>query len=435
MPKTAIHIENLYKEYRLGVISHGTLAKDIQSWWARIRGKEDPNDRLFDKANWKHDASQKGADRFWALEDVSLDIKQGESVGIIGANGAGKSTLLKVLSRITAPTHGRIGINGRIASLLEVGTGFHPELTGRENVFLNGAIMGVGWAEIRQKFDSIAEFSGLAEFLDTPVKRYSSGMYVRLAFAVAAHLEPDILVVDEVLAVGDLKFRQKCLGKMQDVVNTGRTVLFVSHNLDAITQLCDRSVLLEQGRVVEDGPTQRVVARYQQSGGELCAKRQWDAAGAPGDDSVRLRGVRVRDASGKEKHSFSVRESIHFEMDYEVLKDDFKGYLGFRMTDSNGRHLFVSGDYQDADVVMNSRRPGAHRLHCDIPGDLLNAGTVTMVAIARTEPLPPHYAVFDCIVLKIVDEPEGGARGGFTGDWPRTSVRPLFPWRHEKITG
>jgi lipopolysaccharide transport system ATP-binding protein len=253
---SVISIENVSKSYRLGVIGSGTLREDLQSWWHRKRGLPDPNLRV-DQAHLAVEGHT-----LWALNDVSLEVKQGEVLGIIGRNGAGKSTLLKILSRVTAPTSGRIRVKGRVASLLEVGTGFHPELTGRENTFLNGAILGMTKAEVARKFDEIVAFSEIEQFIDTPVKRYSSGMYVRLAFAVAAHLDPEILVVDEVLAVGDAAFQKKCLGKMGAVAQEGRTVLFVSHNLSSIIQLCDTCVLLSAGRVVSIGTAEETVEQY-----------------------------------------------------------------------------------------------------------------------------------------------------------------------------
>jgi lipopolysaccharide transport system ATP-binding protein len=254
---TVISVENISKAYRLGLIGGGTLKEDFARWCAKLRGKPDP----FLKIGEEHHARRMG-ETFWALENVSFEVKEGEVLGIIGRNGAGKSTLLKILSQVTSPTSGEIKIKGRIASLLEVGTGFHPELTGRENVFLNGAILGMTKVEIRKKFDEIVAFSGIEEFIDTPVKRYSSGMYVRLAFAVAAHLEPEILIVDEVLAVGDAEFQKKCLGKMQDVAGHGRTVLFVSHNMSAVQSLCKRCVLLKDGRVEIDGDTNALISSY-----------------------------------------------------------------------------------------------------------------------------------------------------------------------------
>src|SRR5262245_51233277 len=254
---SVISIEHISKSYRLGLIGGGTLQGDFGRWWARVRRKPDP----FRKVG-QDDSLRKMGDWFWALRDVSFEVKQGEALGIIGRNGAGKSTLLKILCQVTAPTSGHIKVRGRIASLLEVGTGFHLELTGRENVFLNGAILGMTKAEIRRKFDEIVAFSECEEFIDTPVKRYSSGMTVRLAFAVAAHLEPEILIVDEVLAVGDAQFQNKCLGKMRDVSRNGRTILFVSHSMQAILALCTRAVLLRDGLVAHDGDLARVVAEY-----------------------------------------------------------------------------------------------------------------------------------------------------------------------------
>lgn len=257
----AIEIENLYKEYRLGVINHGVLFRDLQSWWAQLRGKEDPNS-LLSEINKKTSSSELKS-HFLALKDISLTINQGEAVGIIGRNGAGKSTLLKLISEITSPTKGRIKINGRLASLLEVGTGFHPELTGRENIYMNGAILGMSRNEINTKIKEIIEFAELEKFIDTPVKRYSSGMYVRLAFSVAAHLDAEILLIDEVLAVGDLEFQKKCLGQMDKAAKKqGRTILFVSHNMGAISSLCKRVIYLRQGELVKDGKTEPVIESY-----------------------------------------------------------------------------------------------------------------------------------------------------------------------------
>jgi lipopolysaccharide transport system ATP-binding protein len=256
----SIKVENVGKLYRLGEVGTGTLSHDLNRWWARLRGKEDP----FAKVGEMNDRSTKGNSEYvWALRDIDFEVKQGEVMGIIGRNGAGKSTLLKILSKVTKPTTGTIKVKGRIASLLEVGTGFHPELTGRENIFLNGAILGMTKHEIRSKFDEIVDFSGVERYIDTPVKRYSSGMYVRLAFAVAAYLEPEILIVDEVLAVGDAEFQKKCLGRMKDVsVNDGRTVLFVSHNMGAVKQLCDSSILMVNGRLNAIGKSKEIIDQY-----------------------------------------------------------------------------------------------------------------------------------------------------------------------------
>src|SRR4051812_253167 len=279
---TVIEVDDLWKKYRLGVIGTGTLRHDFERWWHRVRGKPDPHSKV-DAAPSANGAGAKvaspnltpsnltrlngaesdlGDDEMWALRGVSFEVKQGEILGIIGRNGAGKSTLLKILSRVTAPESGEVRVKGRIASLLEVGTGFHPELTGRENVFLNGAILGMTKAEIRKKFDEIVDFAGVERYMDTPVKRYSSGMYVRLAFAVAAHLETEILICDEVLAVGDAEFQKKCIGKMQDVSKHGRTVLFVSHNMAAVSKLCSHCALLDGGRLKMIGPPDAVIPHY-----------------------------------------------------------------------------------------------------------------------------------------------------------------------------
>ena len=259
MAETVIKLENISKQYRLGTVGSKTLRGDLQHWWYNIRGKEDPSLKI----GTSNKLDTREGEYVWALKDIKLEVKKGEILGIIGKNGAGKSTLLKLLSRVTGPTTGSIKVKGRIASLLEVGTGFHPELTGRENIFLNGAILGMTKAEIRSKFDEIVEFAGVAKYIDTPVKRYSSGMYVRLAFAVAAHLEPDILIVDEVLAVGDAEFQKKAIGKMQDVSRGGgRTVLFVSHNMGSIAQLCRQTLILDKGQVSYLGNTNKAVDKY-----------------------------------------------------------------------------------------------------------------------------------------------------------------------------
>lgn len=251
-----LKVDNIKKKYRLGVIGGGTLQGDLQSWWAKIRGKEDPNSKIGDDPTAKNGT-------FMALKGISFEVKKGERLGIIGGNGAGKSTTLKILSRVTAPTEGTVYINGRISSMLEVGTGFHPELTGRENIYLNGAILGMSKEEVDRKMEDIIEFSECRQFIDTPVKRYSSGMYVKLAFSVAAHLDSEILIMDEVLAVGDMRFQKKCLKKMREVAdNEGRTVLYVSHNMNTIRQLCDRCIVLERGRIIFDGDVEKGISLY-----------------------------------------------------------------------------------------------------------------------------------------------------------------------------
>ena len=294
MSDIVIKVENLTKEYRLGIINHGTLHHDLQSWWAKIRGKEDPNSLI---STEPHIGSSINDSNLLALNDVSFRVKSGDVLGIIGRNGAGKSTLLKILTRVTAPTAGTIKIRGRVASLLEVGTGFHPELTGRENIFLNGAILGMTKDEINRKFSEIVDFSEIEQFIDTPVKRYSSGMYVRLAFAVAAHLEPEILIIDEVLAVGDVMFQKKCLGKMGDIAREGRTVLFVSHNMAAVENLCTSGIVLQRGTITFAGNHNDAIAHYLSnlSNKTLCLKERTDRLGS---GEIRIVGIDIKDAKG-----------------------------------------------------------------------------------------------------------------------------------------
>ena len=309
---TAISIENVSKSYHLGVISSGTLREDLQSWWHRVRGLPDPNRRI----DQMHQAVE--GHTLWALQDVSLEIQQGDVWGIIGRNGAGKSTLLKILSRVTAPTSGRIRVRGRVASLLEVGTGFHPELTGRENIFLNGAILGMTKAEVARKLDEIVAFSEIEPFIDTPVKRYSSGMYVRLAFAVAAHLEPEILVVDEVLAVGDAAFQRKCLGKMGDVAGEGRTVLFVSHNMAAVQNLCSRAVLIRQGRMEQSGSVDDVMACYLGARLAVMALSVAEREDREGTGDIRFTRLRLLSPSGFPVVSVPCGGGLSLELSYRA---------------------------------------------------------------------------------------------------------------------
>lgn len=327
-----IQIENLWKEYRLGVIGHGTLTHDLQSWWARTRGKEDPNVRLTPML--KGQEKQIDGDQFWALRNINLEVKQGEVLGIIGKNGAGKSTLLKILSRVTAPTKGNIKVRGRIASLLEVGTGFHPELTGRENVFLNGAILGMSKQEVIKKFDAIVDFSGVDAFIDTPVKRYSSGMYVRLAFAVAAHLEPEILIIDEVLAVGDAEFQKRCLGKMGDIATEGRTVLFVSHNLRAVSNLCNRSVLVQYGQISENNATQDVVSKYLLSTRAQDYEKIENSQERSGNQKVVFCDFYVENESGTRISLINTNESVVFVFSINVNSSNYGNIdIGFSLHD------------------------------------------------------------------------------------------------------
>jgi lipopolysaccharide transport system ATP-binding protein len=430
MNDVVIRVENLCKEYRLGTISHGTLYRDIQSGWAKLRGTEDPNARI---GSVNREQLNNTNDRFCALKDVSFDVRQGEIVGIIGRNGAGKSTLLKIISRVTAPTSGTIKIKGRVASLLEVGTGFHPELTGRENIFLNGAILGMHKGEIEQKFDEIVAFSEIDKFIDTPVKRYSSGMYVRLAFAVAAHLDPEILVVDEVLAVGDAAFQKKCLGKMGEISKEGRTVLFVSHNMGAIQRLCNRTILLSEGQVTADGGTSSVVELYMTTGLSPQGERIWtNLNAAPGNEIVRLKAVRALNNQQNIVSQFSVREPVYLEVEYCALTGGVILDVGFYLYDATGALLFAVGDTLTEEWQGKPRPKGEYRTRCEIPGDLLNEGQLRIMAFIVTNPNTVHAIENDALLIQIVDDLEsGGARGNYTGNWPGGAVRPLLKWTTE----
>lgn len=361
----AITLENVSKMYRLGQVGTGTLAHDLNRWWSRIRGKGDP----FAKIGQENNREQTGGEYVWALKDINLEVQQGEILGIIGRNGAGKSTLLKLLSRVTAPTTGRITVRGRMASLLEVGTGFHPELTGRENIYLNGAILGMTRAEIRKQFDEIVDFSGCAKYVDTPVKRYSSGMYVRLAFAVAAHLEPDILVVDEVLAVGDAEFQAKCLGKMNEVSREhGRTILFVSHNMGAMRQLCPRSILLANGRIASGGSTEEIIERYLAVEGRADRVVAWMKGQEPHSTELVLRGIRILDSSGGTKRALSSDEPIDVEVTYRVKTAIRNLRVGVSLYDGGGSLIFLCTDYTAAPPM---REAGEYTSKLQIPANFL----------------------------------------------------------------
>lgn len=336
MSGKVIQVEGLWKEYRLGIINHHTLASDFQSWWARLRGKEDPNSpvSIADKAGGLVDK-----DRFWALRDVSFEVNQGDILGIIGRNGAGKSTLLKILSQVTAPTKGEVRYKGRIASLLEVGTGFHPELTGRENVFLNGAILGMSKADIRSRLDEIIAFSEVDKFIDTPVKRYSSGMYVRLAFAVAAHLEPEILIVDEVLAVGDAAFQKKCLGKMEKVGREGRTVLFVSHNMITVQSLCNKALLLDNGKVADYDDVHLIVSSYVET---VCLPLlSWIADDKGRGTESKICEVSVVDQAGIKKRQINTDEDLIIKIVVEIRNNEHQK-LSLDLTDSFNAVIFAT---------------------------------------------------------------------------------------------
>jgi lipopolysaccharide transport system ATP-binding protein len=327
----AIQAENVSKLYQLGMIGSSTIIEDVSDFWNRIRG-----------ANKQHRDSENEQENIWALQDVSFEVQQGEVFGIIGKNGAGKSTLLKILSRITQPTSGEIRIKGKIASLLEVGTGFHPELSGRQNVFLNGSILGMRKSEIKKKFDEIVDFSGVGKFIDTPVKRYSSGMYVRLAFAVAAHLEPDILIIDEVLSVGDAEFQKKCLGKMESVSkNEGRTVLFVSHNMGIVSSICSTTILLEKGRLKTIGPTDKIISNYLDPSEKILVKKIDDGMRIKGDKEIEFLECSIYNLSGVKKNFFNIGEDIKLEF---LIQSNVNAGVGFWLIirDMEGKPILCS---------------------------------------------------------------------------------------------
>ena len=433
MSDIAIKVENISKRYRIGLKEelHDTFFGALASWVKYPLSNLQRVQKLS-----KFSESDNHEDIIWALRNVSFEVKEGEVLGIIGRNGAGKTTLLKILCRITEPTSGRAEARGRIASLLEVGTGFHQELTGRENVFLNGAILGMSKSEIENKFDEIVDFSGIGKFIDTPVKRYSSGMAVRLAFAVAAHLEPEILLIDEVLAVGDYEFQNKCLGKMENIAGEGRTVLFVSHNMGAIEKLCSRAILLDEGKITQNGPTNQVISQYIGSGknqlGEKIwtgpSRTNWPKGVVPGEEVVRLKAVRVLNDSGEVCTNFTVRDNIYLQMDYEVFKE--RNYLdvGFQLTNERGELVMAIGD-NSRDNVGRKGFVGSFQSTCKIPRDLLNNCQYFILA-GITEERIVHVRERDVVSFYVMDsmDPEG-ARGLYhQGEWPPTIVRPKIEW-------
>lgn len=428
MSNVIISIEDLWKQYRLGVISHGTLTRDLQSWWARFRGHEDPNAPVGQRHSPGAEAQVSG-DTFWALRGIDLQVREGEVLGIIGRNGAGKSTLLKVLSRVTAPSKGSVKIKGRLASLLEVGTGFHPELTGRENIYLNGTILGMRRQEVSKKLDAIVDFAEVETFIDTPVKRYSSGMYVRLAFAVAAHLETDILVVDEVLAVGDTKFQERCLNKMDELSGRGRTVLFVSHNMASVRRLCTRAALLHEGELLTQGDVPSVIEQYLQSGLSPSSERIWpDRETAPGSDVARLKAVRALDEAGNTVTAVNTRQDLFLEIEFWVLEEGAVVDAGFHLADDQSGLILMAGDFQNPEL-QGPRRAGVHVSRCRIPGDMLNNRKYMVHVWLCTNPHTLHARERDAIVLSVGDDMKpGGARGNYTAEWPATAVRPKFDW-------
>lgn len=420
-----VKADGLSKAYQLGQFSTGTLTKDLERWWALARGKDDP----FLKIGEANDRAIKGSSNVvWSLRDVDLAVSQGESVGIIGKNGAGKSTLLKILSRVTTPTLGSVKIKGRVASLLEVGTGFHPELTGRENVFLNGAILGMSKREISRKFEEIVDFSGVERYIDTPVKRYSSGMYVRLAFAVAAHLESEILIVDEVLAVGDAEFQKKCLGKMGQVSRKeGRTILFVSHNLQSIRQLCPTSILLSRGTIQQVGASESVINSYLNAESSLSFKVDLPGNLAHVSTSLSIDGVRILDSDRREIEFFFISRRYLVEIAFEV-KIATRVQLSLILSSGDGVTIFGSLNNHEPNFYDKILHPGRYRSLVEIPANLLNEGNYA-ISLSSFIEAGDNFNLENLLRFDTTDD--GVLKKDFLGGFGGV-IRPKLEWLTEK---
>jgi len=438
MNNTVIKVENLSKRYRIGAKEAGyrTFREAIiDAITAPVRNLS----KLKKLTKFKdNEVARDEDDTIWALNNVSFEVNKGDVLGVIGRNGAGKSTLLKIFSRITEPTTGFAEIHGRLSSLLEVGTGFHPELTGRENILLNGAILGMRKKEIEEKFDEIVKFSEIKKFLDTPVKRYSSGMYMRLAFSVAAHLEPEILLIDEVLAVGDVPFQKKCLGKMGDIAKGGRTVLFVSHNMQAIQKLCTRVIILHEGKMLMDGPPDKVVSKYLGEGMGLKDEEIWqNIDSAPGDNVVRLTAARVLDQNEKKCANFDVRDSVSVEVEYNVLEGGHRLHTHFSFFNEMGHVIFVSKDNLDSSWRDTVYPTGHYRAVCRVPGDFLNEGEISVYCAITTVGARNlgHVSKQDLVIFKVADRMDlSGVRGNYPLGWDSGGVRPRLSWTVEKAS-
>ena len=415
-----IKVDDLSKAYQIGQIGTGTISRDLERFWAtKIMGKEDP----FLRIGEANDRATKGtSDIVWSLKDINFEINQGNAVGIIGKNGAGKSTLLKLLSRVTSPTTGSIKVKGRIASLLEVGTGFHPELSGRENIFLNGAILGMRKKEISRKLDEIIDFSGVERYIDTPVKRYSSGMYVRLAFAVAAHLESEILIVDEVLAVGDAEFQKKCLGKMGDISKgEGRTVLFVSHNMTAVKSLCNTGIVLENGMIKHSGNIDDVINLYNDSFSEIESSKVWDKNNCPGNESAKIKSIKI---FSTDNNNF-IENDMFLEVVFENFQDNNFLNISVSIYDSNDTYLIATPN-----LDRKPLKKGIYKSICKLDKNTFNTGKYffTVLLVGNNFQL---LAQLDKIISAEFNE-LGSKRGDYFGNW-NGAMRPYFDWSNNLI--
>jgi lipopolysaccharide transport system ATP-binding protein len=427
MAKEVIRVEQVSKLYRLGEIGTGTLSKDLNRWWARMRGKEDPYTRL----GQLNDRTRKGSfgDIVWALRDINFSLEQGKILGVIGQNGAGKSTLLKIISQITTPSEGSLKIRGRIASLLEVGTGFHPEMTGRENIFMNGTLLGMTRREIQSKLDNIIDFAGVALYIDTPVKRYSSGMQVRLAFAVAAFLEPEILIVDEVLAVGDAEFQKRAIGRMQEVsAGDGRTVLFVSHNMTAVSSLCSEAIVLENGSVVCHDSVEKSIDFYLHNIEKNRSMVRWDIEKRPGDDVASLISARLVGSDDQEAKKVEFAQDFGIEYTFEVLNSGFRLYPNVHFLTKRNDYLFVSPHQQP----ITSK--GIYTVRLDVPGNLLNdGGYIAGIALTSTNPTRVHFFSSDALIFDVVEKDYNEREGEYLDKIPGF-FRPTLNWNVTKIS-
>jgi lipopolysaccharide transport system ATP-binding protein len=418
----AIKVDSISKRYKIGTapgkFRYGMLRDQIAAIPRRL---------------FRRDEGRVGVDYIWALKDVSFDLQEGRVLGIIGRNGAGKSTLLKVLSRVTEPTHGTVSVRGRVGSLLEVGTGFHPELSGRENIYLNGAILGMKRAEIESKFDEIVDFSEVSQFIDTPVKRYSSGMYLRLAFAVAAHLEPEILVVDEVLAVGDAEFQRKCLGKMNDVAAQGRTVLFVSHNMSAILRLTQEAIVMQKGQLSLRAPTNEAVDFYLASGQSQAGERIWDSVDVPPSAApFRPISLKISDPRGVVVDSVRSTEPLIVEMEYQLSAPVTGLRVGMYLSTVRGEYVFTSFDVDNTELYEkhSTRQAGHYISRCKIPGDLLNEGRYILGVNASSFGVKRYF--MDENALGFTVDPSA-APGMQWAEQRQGPLRPRLDWIIENL--
>jgi len=427
---TAISVKNLGKQYKIGAAQgkfHYNMFRDV------IMDTVMAPVRIFNALRGKGMRGTSATSTIWALKDISFDLEEGKVLGIVGRNGAGKSTLLKILSRVTEPTTGLVTVRGRVGSLLEVGTGFHPELTGRENIFMNGAILGMKNAEIESKFDEIVEFSEVSQFIDTPVKRYSSGMYLRLAFAVAAHLEPEILVVDEVLAVGDAEFQKKCLGKMGDVAQQGRTVLFVSHNMSAILRLTQEAIVLNKGQLIMRGPTQEAVDFYLSSGQAQAGERVWDADEVPASAAPFTPiSLKVKDRNGKVVDTVRSTEPVTLEFEYHLGTPVTGLRIGIYLSTMRGEYVFTSFDTDDPGLFekFGARNPGRYVSRASLPPDTFNDGRYSVGVNASSFGVRRYFMDENALAFNV---DISGAPGT---QWPEMRVGPIRPrleWKIEKV--